>query len=107
MSAIRFLLVLTLVLAPLAILGCDSATTSTPSTPVEEPGATSQITSGLQGVAETGEIDSGVMMVREQLEELKQTDAAKAEELLKDLDELESLSGEAAKTKAKEMLEKL
>ncbi len=86
------------------LIGCNSADTSTP---VQQSAPTDQVKSALQNVADTGVIDSGIVTVREQLDTLKATDAAKAETLLKDLDELEKLSGDAAKKKAEEMIGKL
>lgn len=91
------------VLSVVAIFGCDSGSTL----PVNDQEAPDQVKQALQSVADTGEIDSGLMVVQEQLEEMKATDAAKAEELLKDLEELMGLSGDAAKTKATEMIGKL
>jgi hypothetical protein len=98
----RFLSLL-LVLGLVSAYGCGS---SAPSTDVTPPGQ-EQIKPTLESVVETGTIDSGLMVVREELEKMQATDSAKADELLKDLDELETLSGDAAKTKATEMLGKL
>lgn len=86
------------------LVGCGPSETTQK---VEQPAAQDQIKTTLQNVADTGEVDSGLMVVRDGLEEMKATDAAKAEELLKDLDELEQSSGEDAKTKAQAMLGKL
>ncbi|MEN6495028.1 MAG: hypothetical protein ABFD16_12185 [Thermoguttaceae bacterium] len=62
----------------------------------------------LESVAQTGILNSGIMVVKEELEQMKATDAAKAEGLLKDLDQLEKMKGAAQiKTKAKEMAAKL
>jgi len=98
---VRFLTLLGVV----AILGCGGGETTIP---VEEPAADTQVKSALESTAETGEIDSGIMLVRDQLERMKTTDAAKAEGLLKDLDELQSMTSPGqVKTKAKEMLSKL
>jgi hypothetical protein len=89
----RFLSLL-LVLGLVSAYGCGS---SAPSTDVTPPGQ--------EQIKPT--LDSGLMVVREELEKMQATDSAKADELLKDLDELETLSGDAAKTKATEMLGKL
>lgn len=91
------------VLSVVAILGCGGGS----SIPVDDQEAPDQVKQALQTVVDTGEIDSGLVVVQEQLEVMKATDAAKAEELLKDLEELMGLSGDAAKTKAGEMLGKL
>jgi hypothetical protein len=62
----------------------------------------------LTDVATSGELGSGAASIREALEALKKTDAAKGEELLKDLDDLEKTSNPAQiKAKAKAMADKL
>ena len=86
------------------VLGCSGEDT----TSVEVAAPNTQIQSALESAAETGQIDSGIMLVREQLELMQETDAAKADALLKDLDELESMTSTGkVKAKAKEMLSKL
>ncbi len=102
MDFARFLLVLLVV----CLAGCGSGETTMS---VEEAPAEDQIRSALQSVADTGMVDSGLMVVREKLEEMKETDAAKAEALLKDLDQLESLrrNPAQARAKAQEMIQKL
>jgi hypothetical protein len=86
-------------------VGCG---TSTPSTEITPPPATDAIKMGLQSAAEQGVVDSGLVSVREELEKLKATDAAKAEDLLKDLAQLEKMSGaDKIKSKAKDMIKKL
>ena len=100
----NFARIMTLLVA-LTLIGCGGPTETTKK--VTPPSAQEQIKMALQNVVDSGEIDSGLMTVRDKLAEMKATDAAKAEELLKDLDELEKTSGEAAKTKATEMLGKL
>ncbi|MHB8902164.1 MAG: hypothetical protein ACYC6Y_25685 [Thermoguttaceae bacterium] len=89
----------------MTLIGC--ANNADKSTPVQQAAPTDQIKSALQNVADTGTVDSGLMTVREQLETLKATDAAKAETLLADLAELEKLSDDAAKKKAQDMIGKL
>ena len=96
---------LLLVLGMVALVGCGPKETTEQ---VEEPASQDQVKSALENVVETGEVDSGLMTAREQLEAMQATDAAKAEELLKDLDALESLRDPAQiKAKAKEMVDKL
>ena len=102
MTFLRIVVLLSLV----ALLGCQPESVS-----VDQPDALPAAENAkamLEGVAETGELGSGAMELRESLEEIKQTDAAKADPLLADLDALESLADPAAiKAKAKEMLDKL
>lgn len=94
---------LLLVAGMLVALGCGREETQTVAPPQ------SQIKPTLESVAQTGTIDSGLITVREELEAMKATDSAKAETLLKDLDELERMASNpaGAKAKAQEMLGKL
>ena len=87
----------------LAVVGCGgTATKVTPPSPAE------QAKVELERIAETGMVDSAVFLLRESLEEMKRTDASKAEELLKALDELEKLQDrEKVKEKAAEMISRL
>lgn len=102
MNFLRIVVLLSIV----ALFGCQSESVS-----VEQPEALPAAENAkvlLEGVAETGQLGSGAMSLRESLEELKQADAAKADPLLADLDELESLTDPAAiKAKAREMADKL
>lgn len=100
----KFVKLLTALLLCVAV-GCG---TSTPSTEVVPPSTTDAIKVGLQSAAEQGVVDSGLVSVREELEKLKATDAAKADDLLKDLAQLEKMSGaDKIKSKAKDMIKKL
>lgn len=86
-------------------VGCTSGTESVP---VPEPAATDAIKSGLNHLAETGEIDSGIMVLEENIEKLKESDPAKASELSTDLTKLKSAGSPAAvKSQASAMLQKL
>lgn len=86
------------------VIGCGPKSVTKAVTP---PGQ-EQIKPILEGIAEKGELDSGLMAVRDQLEAMKNTDAAKADALLKDLDELQKLRDPAQiKSKAKQMAGKL
>lgn len=102
----RFVPFATVVLMASLVLGCGPRETKKA---VQQAPPQDQVRSTLQQVAETGVVDSGLMVVREQLEAMKSTDAAKAEGLLQDLDQLEGMANqpEQAKTKAQEMLGKL
>ncbi|MGQ9821332.1 MAG: hypothetical protein ACUVQK_05680 [Thermogutta sp.] len=90
----------------LPMLGCGQ---QTPSQSVQPPDPNQEIRSALQQVADSGVVDSGLMVVRERLEAMQKTDAAKAQTLLQDLSQLESMTGNPnqAKAKAQEMLGKL
>jgi len=63
----------------------------------------------LLDVAKSGQIGSGMMAVQDYVENLKATDAAKAEQLAKELQQLGKLSAtpDALKAKAKEIADKL
>ncbi len=79
------------------------------STVVDDPGSSRAelIKTDLQMIVDNGEMGSEMMSVQNNLEALKADDAAKAEELLTDLQGLEGLSGEELKTKAQAMIDKL
>lgn len=86
------------------LLGCGPG--SDTSAPVETSPA-DMVKQSLQSVVEGGDLGSGEETVRSSIEKLKATDAAKADELSADLDELVTLQGDAAKKKAQEMIDKL
>ncbi len=97
-----------LVLISLAMIGCGGGPAPVSVQPQAKAAPTQIAKSVLETVAGTGEVGSGVGELRTALEELKQTDSAKATALLTDLDALEkSANPEAAKAKAKAMLGKL
>lgn len=86
-------------------VGCTSGTESVP---VQEPAATDVIKSSLNHLAETGEIDSGIMVLEENIEKLKESDPAKGSELSADFAKLKSAGSPAAvKSQASAMLQKL
>lgn len=89
------------------LAGCDKRPAAIPVTPPKTAPA-EEAKAGLKHAAETGQIGSELMMIRENLEKLKSTDAAKGEALLKDLDDLSKASQpDAVKAKAKAMIDKL
>lgn len=86
-------------------LGCGP---STPSTSVEVPPPTAMIKSTLEGYAASGELDSGIMILDEEIAKLKESDPTKAAELEADLAKLKSAGGKSAvKSQANAMIEKL
>jgi hypothetical protein len=98
---------LTLVLCGiLLVAGCSNNPGSTPVDAPDLPQA-ELIKNDLQMVAESGQLGSEMGSIQQNLEAMKEADPAKAAELLKDLEELQSLSGDAAKSKAKAMIGKL
>jgi hypothetical protein len=91
-----------LLLAIALLAGCGGG--SVPVTPPQPPQAKTM----LLEVAAHGQINSGIMAVRENLEQMKATDPNKAQTLLRDLDQLERMnSPQQIKAKAKEMADKL
>ncbi len=75
---------------------------------VQQSTAVDDIKKGLEGIAESGVIDSSVEDVRNSIGRFGQEDKAKGDELMKDVDELSGLTDSAKiKAKAKEMLGKL
>jgi len=91
----------------LMIIGCGGGTTG--DTPVDVEVKEVPAKAMLQEVASSGQLGSASMEIRDALEAMKSSgDATKAEELLKDLDELEKMSGPAQVTKkAQQMAGKL
>lgn len=75
---------------------------------VQVPPPVQQLRSLLETYAKTGELDSGVVAIREQIDALRATDAAKADELAADLARFETLkAADAVKKQADLMLKKL
>lgn len=97
------------VLVAFSAIGCGATQPSPVRVqPPAESSAADTAKGVLEGVAESGELGSGGEELKMALEEMKSTDSAKAEELLQDYQKLESAGGgDAAKTQAKAMLDKL
>lgn len=93
MVLMRFLVLVTL----LAVLGCASESVTVDAPP---PSEATMIKDALTSVVETGELGSGMMMVRDGLEKMKSTDPEKAEKVGQAVEELNGLS-DPAKRKAK------
>jgi hypothetical protein len=89
-----------------ALAGCGSGDSPKAVTP---PAATDAMKATLTEVAQTGQLNSGAMSLEGDIERLRATDAAKADALKKDYDELMSAGNNPVKAKAKaqEMLGKL
>ena len=90
-----------------ALVGCGGR--STESVAVEETPAAVEIRSSLEYLAETGQVDSGVMSIEENIAKLQETDPAKATELSADLEKLKKSANNpaAVKSQAQAMLGKL
>jgi Arc/MetJ-type ribon-helix-helix transcriptional regulator len=87
----------------LALVGCGGVK----SVPVSPP-PPSPVKTMLEDVAKTGELGSGAEAIRTGLTEMKSSNAAVADELLKELDQLEKLQDPAKlKAKAKAMADKI
>ncbi len=105
MSFLRFM---ALVLVLGLLVGCSGQPGSISVTPPPQQAPADAAKAALKDMADSGQVGSGIMAVRENLEKLKSTDAAKGEALLKELDELSKLNQpDAVKAKAKAMMEKL
>lgn len=98
------LLRVVIVLGMIGVWGCSGEPAALP---VKATGF-EQVKPILETYAQTGTLDSGVVALRQQLEKRKEAEPAKAEELLKAVDELQALK-DASKIKAKasEILGKL
>lgn len=88
------------------VVGCGSVSDSP--TAVTAPPSTESIKAALTDVAQTGQLGSGGMTLEQEIENLRASDAAKADALKKDYDQLKGMTNPAqAKAKAQEMLGKL
>lgn len=98
-----------LLLFIITIMGCGGASSeSATENETNNITSTADMKAALESIAKTGEMGSAAMGFRETLDGLKQSDAAKADKLLADLDELEAASSPAAVKKiAKQMVDKL
>lgn len=96
---------LAVVVLMVVVTGCGR----TQSQRVQPPPVVDELRKALNEVAQTGELGSTAMLIREKVEALKAADPAKAQVLAGDVDELEKLDGkpQQAKAKAQEMLNKL
>lgn len=85
------------------LLGCSNEPAPVTQTPGPPP-----VKAALEQIANTGEMGSGMMEVEQGLNELKKTDAAKADKLLKEYSELQLAKDPAdVKAKAKAMADQL
>jgi hypothetical protein len=93
----------------LVVVGCSQGTGPGPQKvqPVQvQP--TDAIRSALESVGKTGQLGSEGLTIQENIEKLRASDPAKAEELAKDYEALQGMSDPAkVKAKAQEMLGKL
>lgn len=86
-------------------LGCGP---STQSTSVEPPKPTEEIKATLQGYAASGELDSGIVILEEEIAKVKESDPTLGATLEEELGKLKSASGKSAvKKQAEAMIEKL
>lgn len=96
---------LSLLLISVALTGCGPSTSSVPVTP---PPTVEEIKQGLKSIAETGQLDSGIVFVEQKIDELKTQDAAKAEAIAPIFQSLKTAKSPAdAKKHAKAILEQL
>jgi len=102
-----------LVMLAVSITGCggggaEESTTESSDAETNNITSTADMKSALESIAQSGETGSAAMGFRDTLEGLKQTDAAKADALLLDLEKLESSTSQAETKKiAKQMADKL
>jgi hypothetical protein len=97
-----------LVISVLALVGCGGGDKPIDVTPPTATPAAQNAKLTLEEIATTGQMGSGMMLLRENIEEIKRTDEAKGAPLLSELDALEKETDAAAiKAKAKAMADKL
>ena len=90
-----------------SVVGCGSG--GPPAVSVEPPPATDALKAMLEGAAASGQLGSGMVDVESQIQQLKTSGHAKADELATDFAELQKLDGKGAAfvKKAQEMAGKL
>jgi hypothetical protein len=94
-----------LVVALAAFAGCGSTVSDNPVAVETQPPPAKKM---LESVAQSGELGSGAMEIRDALQKMKEAGDPKADELLADLDQLQTMSDpNAVKKKAAEMAAKL
>ncbi len=92
----------------LMALGCGSGTVTPDANPVQATPAKNNIKLALQDIAKSGATGSAMNDITTNADLLAKTDAALAETLKKDAEELQGLTGSAKiKAKAEEMLKKV
>lgn len=90
------------------VTGCGSGVKSVPISPAAPPPAVQSAKAVLDDLANTGEMGSAMDSLKQSLEQIKQTDAAKGDALLADFKALSAETDkEKIKAKAKEMAGKL
>ncbi|NLS94175.1 MAG: hypothetical protein GXX96_18600 [Planctomycetaceae bacterium] len=97
-------------LTVVAVLGLVWGCGGDPTVKVEQTSVSPEQTlkAGLEEVAQSGELGSGVETLQEAVEKLQASDAAKGDAMAKELETLKSLSDPAAiKTQAKKMADQL
>ena len=100
------LMALGLMLVVASLAGCGGAGDAPVN--VTPPASTEQLKAALNDVAQSGQLGSGGMVIEQEIETIRATDAAKADMLQKGYDELKAAtSPEAAKAKAQELMSKL
>lgn len=94
----------------LVLPGCGGGSVSDHDLPAgtNAPTTIENVRSWLEGVAQNGELDSGITLMHEEAEKLQAEGVASADEIAAGLKELESAKGSSAiKSKAKSLLSKL
>ncbi|MCG6158040.1 hypothetical protein [Rubinisphaera margarita] len=94
----------------LLLPGCGGGSVSDQELPAgsNAPSPTENVRVWLEGVAESGQLDSGISMMHEEAEKMKANGVANADEIATGLKELETASGSSAiKSKANALLQKV
>jgi hypothetical protein len=102
----RQMVVLLVSAAVLLIAGCGGPKSEKVKPPSVTPAEAAK--TALKEIADSGQVGSGADVIKQSLEKLKGTDAAKADALLKDYETLiKTQNPDAVKAKATEMMGKL
>lgn len=88
--------------------GCGSGQQTYSNQPIKDVTVTENVRNWLNGVAESGQLDSGATVMRGEIEKLRADTTIKVDDLLKGYDELmSSKSPQQRKAKAQELIKLL
>ena len=106
-----FVAQLVLLSAGVIFVGCDTEPADLPQyskQPIVTVTPAQQVRQWLQGVAESGQLDSGAEVIKDMIEQMRESGTTNVDELLTDADELIKMKGTSQiKAKANEILGKI
>ena len=98
LTSARYILLL---MSVFALVGCGPGSTPVPVN--EGPAPAESIRTNLQYIIDSGTVGSEMLTIQDDINKIKETDPAKAEELQKQYDQLDKARGSQARSIAKKM----